>query len=250
MNVDKNTMEGFKSNRSLKLSKMTSGKPEIFVSIQGEGVSAGTPCIFIRLALCNLSCSWCDTKYTWDWKSYEYNDEVMTLDVNEIKSIVDRFNLKHVVITGGEPLLQQESLLPLITLLSKDGYSTEIETNGTITPIPPLFRMINQWNISPKLRNSGNTHDKNNNLKTLSNYCSHSNAYLKFVIVEQQDVAEAMKIADSTGFSNDRVILMPEGTNRMDLMNRSKWINEKCALHGLRFSSRLHILLWQGVRGK
>ena len=107
MNVDKNTTEGFKSNCSLKLSKMTSGKPEIFVSIQGEGVSAGTPCIFIRLALCNLSCSWCDTKYTWDWKSYEYNDEVMTLDVNEIKSIVDRFNLKHVVITGGEHLLQQ-----------------------------------------------------------------------------------------------------------------------------------------------
>ena len=102
-------------SRLIKLSKMDSGKPEIFVSIQGEGVFAGTPCIFIRLASCNLSCNWCDTKYTWDWKNYEYADHVITLNDDDIYLIIKEHNLKHVVITGGEPLLQK----PCINLLDK-----------------------------------------------------------------------------------------------------------------------------------
>ena len=92
----------------VKLSKMDSGEPEIFISIQGEGVSAGTPCVFIRLASCNLSCNWCDTKYTWDWKNYEYADHVITLHNDDIYSKIEEYKLKHVVITGGEPLVMRD----------------------------------------------------------------------------------------------------------------------------------------------
>ncbi len=234
----------------VKLSKMDSGKPEIFISIQGEGVCAGTPCVFIRLASCNLSCTWCDTKYTWDWKNYEYTDHVITLDNDDIYSKIEEYKLKHVVITGGEPLLQQQALMPLIISLSKNSYTIEIETNGTIDPIMPIFKLVNQWNISPKLSNAGNSQDKHAELGIFTKYKSHPNAYLKIVIVEPDDVSEAIKLAKSLGFPTDRLILMPEGATGPELMNRSKWLSDYCIQNGLRYSSRLHVLLWQGVRGK
>ena len=129
MTLNKTSSKELVDSNIVKLSKLDSGKPEIFVSIQGEGVFAGTPCVFIRLASCNLSCSWCDTKYTWDWKNYEYANHVMTLHNDDIYSMIDEYNLKHVVITGGEPLLQQQALLPLITVLSKNSYTCLLYTS-------------------------------------------------------------------------------------------------------------------------
>tara|TARA_Y100001936_G_scaffold241605_1_gene277656 strand:- start:404 stop:1156 length:753 start_codon:yes stop_codon:yes gene_type:complete len=234
----------------VKLSKSDSGKPEIFVSIQGEGRLAGTPCVFVRLASCNLSCSWCDTKYTWDWKNYEYAGHVMTLNNDEIYSIIQGHNLKHVVITGGEPLLQQDALLPLITALSKNSYTIEIESNGTIEPLMPIFNLVNQWNISPKLSNSGNSQNKNVSLSIISKYKSHPNSYLKFVIVDEQDVYESISFAKSVDFPVKRLILMPEGSKASNLISKSSWLSDYCIKNGLRYSSRLHVLLWQGVRGK
>ena len=154
------------------------------------------------------------------------------------------------MITGGEPLLQQEALMPLITSLSKNNYVIEIETNGTIDPVKPLLKMVNQWNISPKLNNSGNPKDKHCELEILTKYKSHPNAYLKFVIVERQDITDAIKIAESAGFPANRLILMPEGTKGPDLIDKSGWLSDYCTKNGLRYSSRLHVLLWQGVRGK
>src|SRR4051794_41183262 len=73
---------------------MTSESPmlkisEIFESLQGEGVSIGAPCIFVRLAQCNLHCTWCDTKYTWDFERYRYEDEVREQPVAEVAQIVN-----------------------------------------------------------------------------------------------------------------------------------------------------------------
>ncbi|WP_421909150.1 7-carboxy-7-deazaguanine synthase QueE [Methanolacinia petrolearia] len=105
---------------------------EIFPSIQGEGPYQGIPSAFIRLSGCNLRCRWCDTPKTQDGSS----GEEMTVD--EVFGQVKKLGLSHVCITGGEPLIQQDELLSLLKDLHEDGYIVEIETNGTIDPVPVM----------------------------------------------------------------------------------------------------------------
>jgi 7-carboxy-7-deazaguanine synthase len=140
----------------LKISRRSGGEPEIFHSVQGEGVSLGVPSVFLRLATCNLACRWCDTKYTWDWANFSYETEVVELEPTTIQQKIQAYDCSHVVITGGEPMLQQEGLQPLVESLAAEGYTFEVETNGTIAPTPGMLRHIEQWNVSPKLRTSGN----------------------------------------------------------------------------------------------
>ena len=97
---------------------------EIFYSIQGEGKSQGVPCLFIRLAGCNLRCRWCDTEYALTGGTEMSADAIITE--------VMRTNPSHICITGGEPLLQTDALLPLLAELRKKKISIEIETNGTL----------------------------------------------------------------------------------------------------------------------
>ena len=114
---------------------------EIFESIQGEGTNAGIESIFIRTAICNLKCSWCDTKYTWDWENFDYDVEVHEMSISQIKQKLENFSAKNIVITGGEPLLQQEELISLLTSLQKKFF-VEIETNGTLLPVDELIPLI------------------------------------------------------------------------------------------------------------
>ena len=107
---------------------------EIFESLQGEGVSAGVPTIFVRLAQCNLHCTWCDTKYTWDFEHYNYDDEVREQSSEDVARIVNASTTRHVVLTGGEPMLQQRALSALFLSLNPD-IIVEVETNGTILSI-------------------------------------------------------------------------------------------------------------------
>ena len=106
---------------------------EIFKSIQGEGINTGKDVVFLRTALCNLKCSWCDTKYTWDWDNYDYSKEVKELSINQVKDEIEQFNIKHLVITGGEPMMQADDLVELLSFLKPD-YFVEVETIGKIVP--------------------------------------------------------------------------------------------------------------------
>ena len=144
----------------LKLSRQPSGEPEIFHSLQGEGHSIGTPTVFLRLAHCNLTCSWCDTKYTWDWANYDPKREVLTLPVDEIEERILGYGCPHLVITGGEPMMQQEALAPLALSLNERGFHVEVETNGTLAPNAEMANAVSQWNVSPKLTNSGVAPDR------------------------------------------------------------------------------------------
>ena len=128
---------------------------EIFKSIQGEGPNFGKPAIFLRTAQCNLKCTWCDTKYTWDWKNYDFTKEVKEMTIVEIQEKILHLGIKHLVITGGEPLLQQDDLADLLSFLKPDFY-VEVETNCTILPNKKLTDLVDQWNVSPKTENSGN----------------------------------------------------------------------------------------------
>ena len=234
----------------LRVSRMASGEPEIFRSIQGEGVTAGTPSVFLRLATCNLACTWCDTKYTWDWESYDYDREVVTLPTDEVEERVVSLECPHVVITGGEPLLQQKALAPLALSLKKRGFFCEVETNGTLSPEPDMVDAVSQWNVSPKLANSGNYAAHREAPSALQAFQGLPNAYFKLVVVERSDVDEVSALVERYDIPAERVLLMPEGTAPETVRTRGAWLAEVCADRGFRFSTRLHILLWGDERGR
>ena len=237
-------------DKKLRVSRKPSGEPEIFYSLQGEGVTAGTPSVFLRLGMCNLTCTWCDTRYTWDWESYDYESEIVSLPAAEVEERVIRFDCSHLVISGGEPLMQQRALGPLASSLRRRGFYCEVETNGTLAPSSEMIEAVSQWNVSPKLGNSDNRPERREVAQPLEAFRELSNAYFKFVVVEQSDVDEVCAIVDRYDIPAGRVILMPEGTVRRTIEERGKWVADACTKHGFRFTTRLHILLWGDERGR
>ena len=233
----------------LKVSRQPDGTPEIFASLQGEGAALGTPSVFLRLATCNLACTWCDTRYTWDWANHDYFTEVMEMSWQEVREKIVSLNCPHLVITGGEPLLQQQELAPLIGDLAQAGYTFEVETNGTISPTSSLTLQVHQWNVSPKLANSGNPLGRRQVDPTLRAFGALPNAYFKFVVEQPGDLEEVEALVGSYQLARDRVILMPEGRDPDTLRQRSLWLSQLCVRAGFRFSPRLHILLWGDKRG-
>jgi len=234
----------------LRVSKQSNGQPEIFYSLQGEGPTSGTPSVFLRLATCNLACSWCDTKYTWDWEHHDYGQEVTSLDSGQIEERILESGCRRLVITGGEPLLQQAELVPLVDSLKAQGFQFEVETNGTITPVPQLLATIDQWNVSPKLSSSGNPRERRELPGVFQAFASLPNAYFKFVVVNPEDISEVCNLRDNYCLPSQRIILMPEGRTVEAIQSRSPWVSQACVEMGFRFSTRLHILLWGDERGR
>jgi organic radical activating enzyme len=234
----------------LRLSRLPTGEPEVFASIQGEGVSAGVPSVFVRLSVCNLRCSWCDTKYTWDWSNYDPRIEILDTDAPAVLERVRSFGLRNIVITGGEPLLQQQNLVSLAAALHADGRRIEVETNGTIMPDSQLAAVIDQWNVSPKLANSGNDRAKCEVPASLEWFAGAPNAYFKFVVAGPEDLAEVTALTDRYRVPSERVLLMPEGTDPEMLACRGRWLAERCTALGYRFTTRLHVFLWGDKRGR
>ena len=234
----------------LRVSRQPNGEPEVFYSLQGEGPSTGTPSVFLRLANCNLACGWCDTKYTWDWTQFDRDREVVVLDTGQVEARIQDFDCRRLVITGGEPLLQQTELVPLVASLKARGFQLEVETNGTIVPEPELVENIDQWNVSPKLGNSGTPRERRELPQALEAFCWLPTAYFKFVIEEPEDVNEVCSLRDRHGLPGRRIVLMPEGRTPEAVHRRSRWLSEACVKEGFRFSTRLHILLWGDERGR
>ena len=221
---------------------------EIFESIQGEGVSAGSPSIFVRLASCNLRCAWCDTRYTWDWAAYEYEKEVRRVEVSAVADRLAASAAPHVVITGGEPLLQQTALAELLSRLPAARH-VEVETNGTIAPIVELVRRVDQWNVSPKLANSGEPRDRRIFPESLAALLGTERAWLKLVIASTTDMDEARALVEELAWPLERVLLMPEAASREALADRQPMVLRLAEAHGLRVSPRLHVERWSGQRG-
>ena len=214
---------------------------EIFHSIQGEGPSVGIPAIFLRLGGCNLKCKWCDTKYAWHPK-YADNKE---MSVNHIIKAIKKYPCKHLVITGGEPMLQQDAIYELLIKLK--NYTAEVETNGSIEcksgPIPNKVKnFVLQINCSPKLTNSGNIPYSLKILPTMK-------VFYKFVVQNKSDLKEIKSFARKYKIPNYKIWLMPEGVTKSDILKRSKWLIELCKKEGYNFSPRLHVMIWGNKRG-
>jgi organic radical activating enzyme len=221
---------------------------EIFDSLQGEGVNTGQPCRFVRLALCNLHCSYCDTKYTWDFEHFDYEREVREMSVVELSAQLDAAPAGHVVITGGEPLLQQRALRSALERCSKALF-IEVETNGTRVPSPDLLARVNQWNVSPKLSSAGDPESLRIRPDALLALRDSGRAYLKLVVKSAAERDEAEALRERFGFERSRTLLMPEASSREELEARSAEVSAWSLALQVRFSSRLHLALWGGRRG-
>lgn len=125
---------------------------KVFFSVQGEGQTMGMPAVFLRLHNCNLSCGWCDTRYTWDKTKPEYWQESVDWTIAHAIEQISSYPCTRLVMTGGEPLLQQAGITKLVVAIPK--WEIEIETNGTVQPVRNLAERC-QFNVSPKLSNSG-----------------------------------------------------------------------------------------------
>ena len=222
---------------------------EIFKSIQGEGPNFGKPAIFLRTAQCNLKCTWCDTKYTWDWKNYDYTKEVKEMTIEEIKEQLIDLEIKHLVITGGEPLLQQDDLADLLSFLKPDFY-VEIETNCTILPNKMLTDLVDQWNVSPKTENSGNPLELYENDECYYFFANQENCFFKYVVENESDIPEIKKFVAKYNIPENRVQLMTQASTKEEISPREKSISELAKANNFLFSPRLHVAMWGAQRGK
>ena len=221
---------------------------EVFDSLQGEGVNTGKPCRFVRLSLCNLHCHYCDTKYTWDFAQYDFDKEVREATLQSVVEQLRTAPSGHVVVTGGEPLLQQRALAKVFERVQHDLF-IEVETNGTRVPLPSLAARVDQWNVSPKLTSAGDAEALRIRPEALIALRDTGRAYLKLVVKSEQDRDEAEALRERFGFERDRTLLMPEAATRQELDQRSPLVAAWSQALSVRFSSRLHVALWGGRRG-
>ncbi len=233
----------------LKVSRQPDGCPEIFRSVQGEGVNLGRPAVFLRLALCNLACIWCDTKYTWDWEQYDPEEQIMDIPLEQAEREILGHNCKYLVVTGGEPMIQQSQLIPMLERLKHKGFLIEVETNGTIVPTPELASLIDHWSVSPKLGNSENPLSLREVPESYAFFADLPSSHFKYVIESENDLAEVQRIVQKYNLAPEKIVLMPEAQTQNVLLERSRWLVELCQSGGYLFSTRLQILLWGNRRG-
>ncbi len=230
---------------------------EIFSSIQGEGRNLGKPVVFIRTWGCNNGCTFCDSRFSWDSQESADNKIVFNAE-NAIAGIfLTKGNVRHWVITGGEPLLQQEALIELInTFRETQGYlpTIDIETNGTIVPLPELDTLVNMYSVSPKLSNAfsgskSSTYSHRIKEEAMSYFSNNKKAEFKFVVGSEADVSEILELQKRFSIPKDKISLMPLGKTQKELEMRSAWIFNYCVANHFSFSPRLQVILF-GQRRK
>ena len=224
---------------------------EIFRSLQGEGLFTGTTSLFLRTTGCNLRCWFCDTPYT-SWKP-EGQQRLWTDVLDEVLGD----GCEHVVITGGEPLLQPD-LVPLTQELRAAGRVVTIETAGTV------YRPVaaDLMSISPKLGNSQPSVERSArwaarharlrvNRPVLQRLIAEYPAQLKFVIDQPADIAELEEFLDAPPpLPRDTVWVMPQARTNDEILAKADWLQAAAETHGFRYSSRLHIEMFGNVRGR
>jgi len=176
---------------------------------------------------------------------------IIEMGVGEIAGKVRGFGCRRVVLTGGEPLLQEGGLVDLMAALRGDGeeWFFEVETNGTKMPGEAFLGAVGQMNVSPKLANSGMGAELRLKREVLSGLAGTGKAWFKFVVQGEADIAEIQELMGTAGIPGDRVILMPEGRTVGKLDKTAGWLAERCRDLGFRFSDRLHVRLWGDRRG-
>lgn len=226
---------------------------EIYASLQGEGMLAGTPSVFVRTSGCNLRCVWCDTPFT-SWRPEGENQDVATI-VTEVR----RTGLRHAVITGGEPLLMTD-VADLCAALQACGIHVTIETAGTVDTAAPADLL----SISPKLGSSAPPADTAGNWQARHEATRRCDAVLlqllarphqvKFVIDSSADFAEACRwledlAAAGGSVAHRAVFMMPQGRSAGELDRVSAWLEPLCREAGFHLAPRHHVRWFGTARG-
>jgi 7-cyano-7-deazaguanosine (preQ0) biosynthesis protein QueE len=217
-------------------------------TLQGEGLSIGQPALFIRLSRCNLSCGFCDTPYTWDGQRFDLRQQRTQVCVADLVMWALAHPVPLIVITGGEPLLQQRHLPALAEPLLQAGRRLEIETNGTITPDPALLVDGLRFNVSPKLANANVPRKRRIKPAALEALSASGQAVFKFVVSDLADLEEIAELAER--FAMKQVWVMPEGVTADHVLDRAQKLAEAVIARGWSLSLRLHVLLWGDERGR
>ena len=212
---------------------------EVFLSLQGEGPSAGTPAHFLRLQGCDVGCHWCDSKYTWDF----YGGRGIALDeVWEQAGALGSAPL--LVVTGGEPFAHP-GLGPILEQAVERWPRVEVETSGVR---PPAFRHERLFfNVSPKLPSV--TRRWAETWRHVGAWIGEPHATFKIVVGDPPDLEDACRLIGEHGIPAARVMLMPEGLDDERLRARAIELAEACKRDGFRLSPRLHIWMWGARRG-
>jgi 7-carboxy-7-deazaguanine synthase len=219
---------------------------------QGEGPSLGQHASFIRFGACNLKCSWCDTPYTWDARRHDLRKELTRTHIDTVIDAVMRHRTSTVVLTGGEPLLHQDQpgWRTLVSRLDAAGKRLEIETNGTLTPGDLARARIAQFNVSPKLGNSGDPEHRRIVPGAIAALLATQRAAFKFVCATATDVDEAATFAAAHAIPHRQVWIMPMGTTPGTILDRGRVLAPRALAHGFNMTTRLHVLLWGDERGR
>jgi 7-carboxy-7-deazaguanine synthase len=221
-------------------------------TIQGEGISTGVPSTFLRLKGCTLDCIWCDTASVWrEGDAYTFDELFVLLEnaglINELK------NGQHLILTGGSPLKQQNSLYAFIqTFIEQYGFKPfiEVENECMLMPTPHFESIIDQWNNSPKLSNSRMRERVRVKPLVLSHLGTLKNSWFKFVVDCEEDWEEILETFIWTGFvKKEQIILMPCGENQKQLSITRPIAVEMAIKHGVRFCDRLHVTIWDRKTG-
>ncbi len=247
---------------------------EDFYSIQGEGTAMGVPSVFLRLTGCNLTCKgWsyvndagehlgCDSADVWRTGTKQLHEDVFAR-WRDNGWLEELFIGAHLIVTGGEPLLQQNRLTTFLTRLSDVGCAfvdeglnvvpavyTEVETNGTIIPDDSFAGLVDHWNVSAKLSNNGDPREKRHVPEALQWHAYNPHSYWKFVICDQNDIKELFsEFIEPFNLDHNKIWLMPEGTTDEELKEKAEWIAELCKQHCFNFSHRLQVYIWGQVTG-
>jgi 7-carboxy-7-deazaguanine synthase len=225
---------------------------ELFYSIQGEGELAGVPSVFVRTSGCNLRCGWCDTPYA------SWSPEGTERTIGSILEEVTSHPARHVVLTGGEPMIARE-IRELATALRALGKHITIETAATV---PPDGIACDLASLSPKPAHSNPKHGSIDDAwvrrheatrwqpTVVQEWIRSYPFQLKFVFADTQDLAEIESMLDEVGpVPPSKVLLMPEGVQAEILRQRQVSVIEVCKAKGYRYCPRLHIDLFGNKRG-